>query len=105
MNELLEFGEINDREEDIDEDRHFDETLVNKRMHKMIGIDIKWSLENNCGWKFRVGQRVVTRGDMGSFNLVITKIHNEYYAECRDVLLFGILGKRRHINMNCLEKE
>lgn len=71
----------------------------------MISAGIKWSLENDCSWKFEVGQRVITRGDMGRFKLVITKIYNSHYAECQDVLLFGILGKRRHMNMNCLEED
>ena len=36
MNEPLELDLINDvYEEDIDDDRHFDETLIEKRSHKM----------------------------------------------------------------------
>ena len=47
--------------------------------------------------KLQVGDKVKTRMDLGGFNLVVTKIHNEYYAECCGY------GKIRHINMDCLE--
>lgn len=52
---------------------------------------------------FKPGQRVQTRGDMGRFRLVIEKIHNEHFASCRDLWPFGIKGRRRHMNLNCLE--
>jgi len=58
-----------------------------------------WSLLNSCKNKFHVGQRVKTRGDMGSFNLKITNVRNDYYCTCKT----WILGKKRHFNMNCLE--
>ncbi len=69
----------------------------------MIRNDSSWSLNNSCKYKFKVGQQVKTRSDIGGYNLVVTKIHNAFYAECRDKLPLGILGKRRHFNMNCLE--
>jgi len=64
---------------------------------------MKWSLSNSCESKFKIGQKVKTRSDMGGYKLIITKIYNHHYAECRDILFFGILGKRRHFNINCLE--
>lgn len=63
-----------------------------------------WSLEDSCEGKFSVGQVVRSRGDMGGYKLKIMKIHNSHYAECRDVLPFGLLGRKRHFNMNCLEE-
>ena len=56
-----------------------------------------WSLGNEVD-KFNVGEKVKTRSDMGNFNLIITKIHNNHYCECKGY------GKKRHFNMNCLEK-
>lgn len=47
---------------------------------------------------FRAGDKVRTRGDMGSFNLTVVKVHNHHYATCRGY------GKDRHLNMNILEK-
>ena len=61
---------------------------------------MKWSLVNSCKNKFKVGQKVKTRGDMGGYLLWITKIHNNHYCECRR---FRFWGKKRHFNMNCLE--
>ena len=58
----------------------------------------KWSLDNTCE-NFRVGDQVRTRGDMGRFNLIITKIHNDYYCECKT----WMFGKKRHFNMNCFK--
>ena len=58
---------------------------------------MEWSLSNEVK-HFNIGDKVRTRGDMGRFNLVISKIHNNHYCEC-----IGY-GKRRHFNMNCLEK-
>ena len=60
---------------------------------------MKWSLANPCRDKFKVGQKVRTRGDMGRFNLEIVKIHNLHYCECKT----WKFGKKRHFNMNCLE--
>lgn len=59
--------------------------------------EIKWSLSNPVTG-FRVGDKVRTRGDMGGFNLVITKIHNAHYCKAKGY------GKERHFNMNVLEK-
>ena len=58
-----------------------------------------WSLSDSCKGKFHVGQKVVTRGDMGRFFVTITQIHNSHYCECRT----WRFGKERHFNMNCLE--
>jgi hypothetical protein len=58
-----------------------------------------WNLENSCFNKFKCGDKVKTRGDMGEFNLVIVKIYNDFYAACKGY------GKIRHFNMNVLEKE
>lgn len=42
---------------------------------------------------FSVGDKVKTRGDIGSFPCVITKIHNSSFCEVR------AYGKPRHMNM------
>jgi hypothetical protein len=44
-----------------------------------------------------VGQKIKTRGDIGSFNGVIVQIHNEAYCTIRSY------GKRRHMNMAFIE--
>jgi len=62
---------------------------------------MKWSLENSCEGKFKVGDKVKTRGDIGGFELKIVEIHNSHYCKCKNK--YG-LGKKRHFNMNCLEK-
>jgi hypothetical protein len=46
---------------------------------------------------FKVGDKVRTRGDMGGFKLVITKIHNDHYCTAKGY------GKERHFNMGFLE--
>ena len=56
-----------------------------------------WSLGTDCTGVFKKGDKVRTRGDMSAFNLVVTKIHNGWYAECRGY------GKLRHFNLNVLE--
>lgn len=58
---------------------------------------ITWSLANSCKGKFKPGDLVKTRGDMGGFILVVEKVHNDHYAACRGY------GKVRHFNMNVLE--
>lgn len=58
-----------------------------------------WSLSNSCENRFHIGQKVKTRGDMGSFILTLTKIHNNHYCKCK----LWKFGKERHFNMNCLE--
>jgi len=60
-------------------------------------IQKNWDLGNERT-DFKVGDKVETRGDMGGFNLVITKIHNKHYCRCEGY------GKKRHFNMNCLRK-
>lgn len=57
---------------------------------------MKWDLGNERE-DFKVGDKVVTRGDMGSFNLKITAIHNKYYCTCKGY------GKSRHLNLNVLQ--
>ncbi len=48
---------------------------------------------------FRVGDRVQTRGDIGSIRgFRVTKVHNEWFCECRDWLF-----RRHHFNMAFLE--
>lgn len=44
-----------------------------------------------------VGQKIKTRGDIGSFNGVIVKIHNENFCT-----IFSH-GKNRHMNMAFIE--
>lgn len=46
---------------------------------------------------FHEGQKVKTRGDIGGFNLVIVKIHNEDFCTVRGY------GKDRHMNMAFIE--
>ena len=48
-------------------------------------------------YEFQVGEKVKTRGDIGSFNLVIVKIHNEHYCTVKGY------GKERHMNMAFIE--
>ena len=60
-------------------------------------IQRNWDLGNERT-DFEIGDKVKTRGDMGGFNLVITKIHNNHYCECNGY------SKIRHFNMNVLEK-
>ena len=48
-------------------------------------------------YNFSVGDKVKTRGDIGSFNLIIVKIHNEHYCSVKGY------GKVRHMNMAFLE--
>ena len=62
--------------------------------------DFKWSLGNNCSGKFKVGQRVKTRGDMGSYVLFVRKLYNGWYCGCS---VRKHIGRIRHFNMNCLE--
>lgn len=57
---------------------------------------MNWSLSNEVN-NFKVGDKVKTRSDIGSFNLVITKIHNSHYCSCKGY------GKERHFNMNVLQ--
>ena len=47
--------------------------------------------------KFKVGQKVKTRGDIGGFNLVIIKIYNDHYC------LVNGYGKDRNMNMAFIE--
>lgn len=56
-----------------------------------------WDLVMSCKGKFKRGDKVRTRGDFGSFNLIIVTVHNEHFATCRGY------GKDRHLNMNVLE--
>jgi hypothetical protein len=60
-------------------------------------IKITWSLGTDCTGKFKVGDKVKTRGDFGGFNLVVVQVHNGHFAACRGY------GKVRHFNMNTLE--
>jgi hypothetical protein len=46
---------------------------------------------------FKVGDKVRTRGDIGGFKLVITKIHNDHYCTAKGY------GKERHFNVSFLE--
>ncbi len=46
---------------------------------------------------FKEGQKVKTRGDIGGFNLVIEKIHNDHFCRVKGY------GKARHMNMAFLE--
>ena len=46
---------------------------------------------------FKVGDKVKTRGDMGSLNFEIVAIHNDHYCTCKGY------GKLRHFNMGYLE--
>lgn len=46
---------------------------------------------------FKEGQKVRTRGDIGSFNLTIVKIHNDHYCTVRGY------GKDRHMNLAFIE--
>jgi hypothetical protein len=48
---------------------------------------------------FKVGDKVRTRGDMGGFKLVITKIHNDHYCTAKGY------GKERHFNIGFLEHD
>jgi len=57
---------------------------------------MKWDLGNERE-DFQVGDKVVTRSDMGSFNLTITAIHNKHYCTCKGY------GKSRHFNLNVLQ--
>ena len=61
---------------------------------------ITWSLANSCEGRFEVGQRVRTRGDMGSFEVTIVIIHNSHFCKART----WRFGKLRHFNMNVLEE-
>ena len=47
--------------------------------------------------KFKVGDKVKTRGDMGGFNLTVIEVHNNHYCTVRGY------GKDRHMNMGYLE--
>lgn len=48
-------------------------------------------------YEFKEGQKVKTRGDIGEFNLVITKIYNNNYCAVKGY------NKERHMNMAFLE--
>jgi hypothetical protein len=50
--------------------------------------------------KLEVGDKVKTRGDMGSFKMIVTQIHNGHYCECRQLILGIPFGKERHF---CIE--
>ena len=60
-----------------------------------------WCLCNPNDGRLKEGDKVKTRGDFGSFKLIVKKIHNEHYACC--VNRFGF--NERHFNINVLEKE
>ncbi len=62
-------------------------------------MKLSWDLQNSCKAKFKVGDEVETRGDMGNFKMKIIQIHNDHYCRCRT----WVWGKDRHFNMNCLE--
>jgi len=47
--------------------------------------------------KFKVGDKVKTKGDLGGFILTITKIYNDHYCAAKGY------GKERHFNMQYLE--
>ena len=47
--------------------------------------------------RFKVGQKVKTRGDIGDFNLVITRIFNDHFCTVKGY------GKDRHMNMAFIE--
>jgi len=66
-------------------------------------VKTEWNLENSCEGKFKINQKVTTRGDCGRFHLIITEIHNSHYCTCKNLWLFGIKCKKRHFNMNMLE--
>lgn len=46
---------------------------------------------------FKVGDKVRTRGDMGSFKLTVIAISNDHYCICKGY------GKPRHFNASFLE--
>jgi len=48
-------------------------------------------------YKFKEGQRVKTRGDIGDLNFTIEKIHNKHYCTVKGY------GKLRHMNMAFIE--
>ena len=51
---------------------------------------------------FKIGDKVKTRGDMGSFKMIIKHIYNKHYCICIDDKFFN--KKIRHFNMGFLER-
>jgi len=72
--------------------RYFD--VIQRDMRNAVKKCNKAAVSSSA---FKVGDKVRTRGDIGGFKLVITKIHNDHYCTAKGY------GKERHFNVSFLE--